>query len=477
MGIFDGAKNEQLRYLDEERRKIWGRLTNLEKDNQDLRRLLAIRTSDYEKEAAQHSKKASEFRNRAEAKLHEVESIYENVSKAKTDCISILSDLENDRRQKKEIDTQIKELLAQCNNIKKQYEDASQEALSRSEKLDSFFENYDDFQERIDSVNTSVDNAKENLSKSSNSLTTLNKRVQDIEKLHREIFGYSTTNEDTGEKTIISGTKDSLENAYTNLENNAVKLETEIKSIKEGSLSQFKTFEDEHVQIYARITQQIEQLLPSALTAGLSSAFSKKREDEEISSNKYLSNFRWGIGLLIVVSLIPLSISTYSLAQGVLLMEVIHRVPRLILAIIPMYIPCLWLAISANKKLNLSKRLIEEYAHKEVLSKTYEGLSKQITSLKDNPQAEELRFRLLSNFLQVTSENPGKLISNYESSDHPLSEVLDQSYKLQVAIDKLDGIPGFGKLAALIETRKNKKIIKTQEKSEDGLASSKEIEK
>src|SRR5690606_6014691 len=132
--------------------------------------------------------------------------------------------------------------------------------------------------------------------------------------------------------------------------------------------------------------------------------------------------------------------------------------PRMVLAIIPMYIPILWFTYSANKKLNLSKRLIEEYAHKEVLSKTYEGLSKQINNLDNDEQTSELKYRLLSNFLQVTSENPGKLISNYESSDHPVMEALEQSYKFQLAIDKLDGIPGLGKVAAILESNSKKKL-------------------
>src|SRR5690606_38175611 len=144
-----------------------------------------------------------------------------------------------------------------------------------------------------------------------------------------------------------------------------------------------------------------------------------------------------GIYLLIGVSFIPLIVSIVFLSMGIDLIEVIRRIPRLVLAIIPMYIPVLWLAYSANKKLNLSKRLIEEYAHKEVLSRTYEGLSTQIASIQNPEQSEELKFRLLANFLQVSSENPGKLISNYEASDHPIMEALEQSYKFQIAMDRL----------------------------------------
>lgn len=169
--------------------------------------------------------------------------------------------------------------------------------------------------------------------------------------------------------------------------------------------------------------------------------------------------------------MLPVAVSIWSLFEGISLEEVILRLPRLVLAIVPMYVPALWFTYSASKKLNLSKRLIEEYTHKEVLSKTYEGLSNQISSINDKEQSEELKFRLLSSFLQISSENPGKLISNYNSSDHPIMEALEQSYKFQLAIDKLEGIPGMGKIAAIFESKSKKKIDTKATKIEDGFES------
>ncbi|WP_176454192.1 hypothetical protein [Siphonobacter sp. BAB-5385] len=173
--------------------------------------------------------------------------------------------------------------------------------------------------------------------------------------------------------------------------------------------------------------------------------------------------------------MIPLVISILFLLQGFKLEDVIMKSPRLVLAIIPMYIPILWFTYSASKKMNLSKRLIEEYAHKEVLSKTYEGLSTQISNIIDKDQSEELKVRLLSNFLQISSENPGKLISNYETSDHPIMEALEQSYKFQLTLERLEGIPGFGKLAAILESKSKNKLNHRKEKIENLLKD--EIEK
>ena len=57
---------------------------------------------------------------------------------------------------------------------------------------------------------------------------------------------------------------------------------------------------------------------------------------------------------------------------------------------------------------------------------TIEGLSKQIENIDNNDLSEELRIKLIRNFLEVTNENPGKLISNYQKSDNPILNILDR---------------------------------------------------
>src|SRR5690606_33822299 len=129
---------------------------------------------------------------------------------------------------------------------------------------------------------------------------------------------------------------------------------------------------------------------------------------------------------LSLAALLPISISIFFLATGVSLTEVIERSPKVIFAFLPLYVPLVWITISANKKVNLSKRLIEEYSHKQVLSMTIEGLSKQIENIDNNELSENLRIKLIGNFLEVTNENPGKLISNYQKSDNPIFNILDR---------------------------------------------------
>ena len=63
--------------------------------------------------------------------------------------------------------------------------------------------------------------------------------------------------------------------------------------------------------------------------------------------------------------------------------------------------------------------------------------------------------------MEVSAENPGKLISNYNSSDHPLIDALETSSKLGENMRKLDKFPGLAKISELLDKRA-KRLLKEQ---------------
>lgn len=469
MALFEDKKSkEKIEYLEEERRKLWGRLTQLEKDHKELQQLVARKATDDEKEAAQSSRKAAEFRNKVEQRLGEANQFVATIEDHVSFCVNKVAEvrvLENDIILLKDDITKIKE-----NTTETELELLENVQLleEKIQTFDKFFERYPDLITQLEEVDAHMASIAENVSKSTLTVNQMNKRKQDIDTLYREVFGY-TENNDDGTENRVEGLKDELTESYEQLEEKLEDAFDTIKTLSENSHKSYADFEKSHKEKYEAITLEIAGLLPNALTAGLSSAFSKKKGDEEKSAESLQSKFTNGIYLLVAVSVLPFFVSAYFLYDQVPLNEVINRLPRLVLAIIPMYVPVLWFTYSANKKLNLSKRLIEEYSHKEVLSKTYEGLSKQITGLNNDEQSLELKYRLLSNFLQVSSENPGKLISNYEASDHPVMEALEQSYKFQIALEKLEGIPGLGKVATMLERKAKRKMEKKAEVIEKAM--------
>lgn len=470
MGILDGSKSTQIKFLEEERKKIWDRLVALESNTKELHDEFLRKTPESVSEAKQNSKKTAEFRNRTEDRLKEASTIVEQLNKELESVRQVKEEINEKSIEAQEAKLSVEETKSQLDDLKTDFIKKVDLLNARIGSIDEILSKYPNLDDKLSEIEDFISTIEENNQKSSVTLSSINKRKKEFDDLHLEIFGYVEIDKETNEEIEVDGLKDKLASTYTELKSQINESTKEIESLNEEYKGKYEVFQKAHQDKYANITSEIEQLLPNALTAGLSAAFSKKKEDEVKSSGQLQKMFNIGIYSLVGVSLIPFATSIYFLIDGLSIDDTLDRIPRIVLAIVPMYIPILWFTYSANKKLNLSKRLIEEYAHKEVLSRTYEGLAKQITSIQDKDQSEELRFRLLSNFLQVSSENPGKLISNYEASDHPVMEALEQSYRFQIAIDKLEGIPGLGKVAAMLERNAKKKVADRTQKIETALA-------
>lgn len=451
MSFLNGGKSEQIKFLEEERKKLWDRLSKVETSHFELKNEFIKKASESEKEAAQSSRKAAEFKNKTEARLGEADAILTNITSIKGNFDRIVNQiLEKDDDATKRLSS----IIESETNYKNKLTEIEKYILN----IEEVFEKYPDLDSEIKKIDEFIISIEENDEKSEISVEAINTKKKDIDTLHRQLFGYSQKDETSGESTKVEGLKNRLENIYNELTDNIKNIKSEISQINTEYSGKYQQFESGFKTKYENIVSQIAGLLPGALTTGLSAAYSAKKIDEENNLQLNKDNFRNGILALFIISLLPVALSVVFILQNVTLSEVIIRLPRIVFAIIPIYIPALWYTLSASKKVNLSKRLIEEYTHKEVISKTFEGLSKQIDNLGEDVQSEELRIRLLTNILQVSSENPGKLISNYNSSDHPVMEALEQSYKFQLAIDKLEGIPGMGKIAAIVESSSKRKL-------------------
>lgn len=314
------------------------------------------------------------------------------------------------------------------------------------------------------------------------------KRKADIDELHKSICGYEVKNSE-GVSEHVDGLKDELEKSYKSVSGQTESLvdrineitseitDTHKKQLSEELLAFGKLVKESNEKVNA-VSDQLKALLPGAMAAGLSAAYEAKKNDEETSLKRYERGFAWAIGGLALVSLIPLAVDVYLLSwKGADLVKVIQDTPNLIISILPLYFPILWLAYSANKKLNLSKRLIEEYTHKAVLGKTFSGLSNQIETLPhESAVKDELRTRLLFNVLQVSAENPGKLITNYLKSDHPLMEALENSAKLSDSVDALARIPGLSSIAKKLSEKSEELLREQQRKVDFGLATQDALE-
>lgn len=473
MSIFGKNHTNDINYLNDERAKLWERLFALENK-------VAQTPSTIEKEAKQALKKASEYRNRAkEAKLEAEETL-----KGLLDIKSKIDVVESSiKESKNSIALDVENAQTSTATISELIEKTSSRIELIEEKILNFevvFNKHIDLENELISVDEIFQKAKSDNLKVNNILKNVLIKKDELDEIYHEIVGHNIENEETGEEERIDGLVDQLELQYNRLEESIKTKSQNIAKIEERANINFDIFIDEKVNEvanylgdwknkYEDYEKTIEKLLPQALTAGLSSAFTKKKEDELKTYDKLKNQFYSGIALLVLVSIIPFFINIHFLQENADWDTIINRIPRLILGILPLYLPVLWLAYSASKKMNLSKRLIEEYSHKDVLSRTFWGLSNQIDNLDDNEVGEELKMKLLYEFLVASAENPGKLISNYQSSDHPVMDVLEQSYKLDNALEKLEKIPGLSKVTELANKRNISKIKDKADKIKKGI--------
>ncbi len=407
----------KLEYLEEERKKLWQRISFLEKEL----------SSDPDKASKQHSRKASEYRNKTQKTFEHSNNILINL---------------------KTIESDVKLTEKTVSDVKIDITNHHDQLIKQGKEMSDFLTQYDLILTKYPNINVEISNLEKlmidlrtNLEKSISTYKNILSKKEEVDSIHYEIMGYKDTNSE-GEEVHIEGLKQKLEKSYSSLEIQSKDLRSDLDNLKHESEEQYNTFissKEEQLEKlnsvfdsdYNKIVSKIEGLLPSALTAGLSSAFTKKKEEEEEIYIQSKQKFSSGIRYISISALFPIIVTLYfAITKDSSFLESIERAPKIILSFLPLFAPLVWSAISSNKKVNLSKRLIEEYSHKQVLSMTIEGLSKQIDNIEDQVISDELKIKLLRIFLDVTNENPGKLISDYKSSDNPILNFFEKKISI-----------------------------------------------
>lgn len=498
MGIF---KDERVDYLEEERRKLWAQVTSLQEQSRSLQEesrilreqsrlleeALSKKTSDYEAEAKQAARKAVEYKNKSE-------TAKENAAQNLLKINEILNEITTSHESINALNVQAAEILSTARSVNNDALAAYDSINERQEhieesiaELERLFANSSNYADNIKTLQALATNGQDTATKIDALYKYLLSKKTEIDELYYEVIGYTEKNEE-GIETPVPGLKDELEETYNELKADLAKTQDELSEHKRKQIADSISFANQKEaqfnntlkrweEDYSQLSERVSDLLPHALTKGLSHAYSEKKREEVEDTKKLTAKFIGGIIGMICVSMIPFIVSVYFInTESKTLEEVIRIIPRLVVAILPLYIPVLWLAYSANKGLNLSKRLIEEYTHKEVLSKTFEGLSRQIENIKDKEISAELRIKLLYSILEVNSENPGKLITDYNKSDHPLMDALDKSVKLSNTIDKIAEMPGLAKIATMLDKKSKRMLEEKRKQAEAGLEAVSEAE-
>lgn len=439
---------EQYRYLDEERKKLW---QELRETQNSVRRLNEVLDDPKGLDFAMRSlgiKTARAF-NRTIEKARVISDKAQQIS-------SMFADLQSSKEQVDQLVSQIVDLsktsaegkanaetdMRQIGELSNQMKERLQELSGMQTQLSQKQGEIEELQEQSKTAASEIEEIKADCDSS----------YTDITGAHKTIFGYTNN-----EGVKVEGKKHDLDIAYSEVKENVEKACQETAKVLSEYGQKCETFLKQSRSEVLGIRDELRSLLPAGLTAGLSAAYLEKRKEEEREQGKQLSMFKTSIWGMLALALIPISLSLYFLFGAKWsILEVLSVLPKEVACILPLYLPILWIAVFANKRVNLSKRLIEEYTHKEVVSKTYEGLARQIEGLEDDEVSRKLQARLLYNTVMLSEKNPGELMKDYSRPDNPILDVLSQSTKLSELVEKLANVPGLDRLLKITEAKKRK---------------------
>ena len=470
--MWETSEDRLKRLINEEKNHLWKRIDELGGELEKAQ----LSLSTLEKTAPEHfsktvgnQRKTAEIKNKATTQFEAIQEIVKSVEDGKELVEELKQSISSAHDKSITQQAEITETLAAAESQKNELVETKLESESTIQDLKELVEEKNLLSQRIETVTEQVESSEKLTKTLKTLLMNATSERKEIRQIYDDVFGHSYEDE-LGEVQQVEGLKEQLDSSYQKIKEDLSILSNELsKTIDTQStkleelVDIFNEKTDEAITSandkYQGIVYKIDALLPTALTAGLSGAYVEKIKVEKVQLEKHEKSFFFAIVGLIICSSIPLMYSVFRvLFQGQEFVSVIKDTPTIFSLMLPVYAPILWVAYSSNKSYKLSKRLIEEYTHKEVSSKTFEGLSTQISKIGEDESSGELRTRLLFNLLQVNSENPGKLISDYNNSDHPIIDAIDKSSKLADAINKLDNVPLVGNLLKHLNAKAQAKV-------------------
>lgn len=180
------------------------------------------------------------------------------------------------------------------------------------------------------------------------------------------------------------------------------------------------------------LLKQIERLLPGATSAGLAAAF----EARKVAVIKEQGRWRWVFGISLA-GLIAIALWFAHETASVQALDWQSAVTVLVRRL-PLLGPVLWLAIVASKQMKVLSRLEEEYAHKVVMSNSFEGYKRELRDLPADAKGPVID--LTAAVLETLRRSPVPLHDGKTTTGAP-TEVLAEL-----------GAQGLDRLTKLLET-------------------------
>lgn len=169
---------------------------------------------------------------------------------------------------------------------------------------------------------------------------------------------------------------------------------------------------------------QIEGALTGATNVELAKAFQDQKNSYKWPKNGWAILFILTIAFMIYLGLDAASITS----QG---SQYLYDLGKRLMV----FGPLIWLALFASKQQAQNKRLEQEYAHKEAVTKTFIGHQRQIEKLAESDKKDALLVQLAQTTINTIDFNPSSTLEKSNpKKDLPAFELLELAKK---AVDKV----------------------------------------
>ena len=438
-----GMEDDKTKYFEEERVKLWQELRDTQGRLKVIEDALSGDVEAERRGVATLVLKVGRAYGRIKARDHESEAFLASISAHKVQAESISKMVLN---LKAKVDTVHSDLTSRNDEISEALNNNKKVIEDFNSKFDELQNTFSECQRKLGELNTAEQMAKAKVENLTDRYESASENAEAIENLHNLLYGYEKE-----DGTQVEGRKKKLENVFGDLTQKAEDLQARMELFENENKQSCYNAVNKAKEELGAVKEKLENLLPDALTAGLSSAYAKNREMEQTEQTKNFVTFVICIVCMILLAIVPVSVNFWLWWHDKRdVLEILTKLPREMFCVLPLYIPLLWLAFFANKRANLSKRL------KEAVIKTYEGLSKQITALDNEKISRELQARLLYNTVMLSEKNPGELIKDFNRPDNPLLDVLNSGHELSESLNKLSAFPGVSRIMKAINERKKR---------------------
>lgn len=261
------------------------------------------------------------------------------------------------------------------------------------------------------------------LADSTQSHQTIQKIEQQINQLHKNAENYETSAKQTSEEIeqLLADTEEELKalksfyvKVFGKPDDEGAQIggmRAELEEYKQA----FNKYETEHKAKIQELINEIESLLPGAVSAGLSSEYKKLKDECEKPIFWFTVQFYIALSVLLAAGIASF---VFSIQKESMVDSLIYN----LLQGSPIILPAIWFAIFTSRRRNELERLRQEYAHKQAVTSSYQSFKEQIDRLGENQP--EMLAALMNTAIKTIGENASKVMNNNSKESSPVHEII-----------------------------------------------------